>query len=73
MDASPPPAWITPLFVAEGVALVALGVWLDAWWPVFGGVSAFAAAAWRVSFPAHEGRRAVQRKASPSADAEVRA
>lgn len=34
------------LSLALGLALLALGLWRDAWWPLAGGIGALALAAW---------------------------
>lgn len=34
-------------FLGIGLALIALGTWRDAWWPLAGGVAALSWAAWR--------------------------
>lgn len=40
---------IVATFVVLGVALLALGLWRDAWWPLAGGVGALSWAAWQLT------------------------
>lgn len=38
-------------FAGMGLGLLSLGLWLDVWWPIAGGMWSLAAAAWYATQP----------------------